>query len=203
MCVLTATPRNVRAAAGIIKKGGLVVYPTDTVYGLGCDPFNIGAVEKLIRVKGARGRPFPILAHSLENVEWIAELSKEARRIAGKFWPGPLTLILPKRRLPEAVTFGLKTVGVRIPNHNVALELVRLSGGLLVGTSANKTGHQPALTAEQASKQLKNDVDLILDSGKATLGVSSTVIDLTTGKPKVLRKGLINLENVLESDKFP
>ena len=200
---MKATLENIRAAAEIVKEGGLVVYPTDTVYGLGCDPFNVNAVEKLIRVKGTRDKPLPILSCSFDDIEKVAELSNKARRIGEKLWPGPLTLILPKKLLPDIVTFGLATVGVRIPNHEVALELIKLSGGLLVGTSANKTGVQPPSTATEAYKQLKDEIDVILDGGMTGFGVSSTMLDLTGEKPKILRIGPITLENLLEFGFIP
>lgn len=199
MQMLKATLNNVRVTAEIIKRGGLVVYPTDTVYGLGCDPFNNNSVEKLIQVKGARDKPFPILSWSLGDIERVAELSDTARRIGEEFWPGSLTLVLPKKLLSSVATFGLATIGVRIPNHKVAIELIRLSGGLLVGTSANKTGLPPPSTAAGAFEQLKDEVDVILDGGVAELGFSSTIIDLTGEKPEILRKGPVSLEDVLES----
>ncbi len=199
MCMLKASLKNIKAAAEIVKRGGLVVYPTDTVYGLGCDPFNVNAVEKLIQAKGTRGKPLPVLSYSLEEIERIAELSEDARRIGEKFWPGPLTLVLPKKLLPDIVTFGLASVGVRIPKHDVALELLRLSGRLLAGTSANKTGFHPSLTPFEARKQLKNEVDVILDGGAVPVGISSTIIDLTDEKPRILRKGPISLEDILKS----
>lgn len=196
--MLNANLENVRAAAEIIKRGGLVVYPTDTVYGLGCDPFNIDAVARLLQVKGARDKPLPVLSYGFDDIEKVAELSDKARRIGEKFWPGPLTLILQKRLHSDIVTFGLATVGVRVPNHKVALELTRLSGGLLVGTSANKTGARPPFTADEAYKQLKNQVDVILDGGVAELRASSTVLDLTGERPKILRTGPITLKNLAE-----
>lgn len=196
--ILKATLENVRAAAETVKKGGLIVYPTDTVYGLGCDPFNISAVEKLIRVKGTRDKPLPILACSLNDIERVAELSEKARRIGEKFWPGPLTLILPRKRPSDIITFSLTTIGVRIPNHKVALKLIGLSGGLLIGTSANKTGMQPPSNAADAYEQLNGKVDVILDGGMVKLGVSSTILDLTCERLKVLRNGPVNLEDVME-----
>ncbi|MCW3984955.1 MAG: L-threonylcarbamoyladenylate synthase [Candidatus Bathyarchaeota archaeon] len=197
--MLKATLKNVRAAAKIVKKGGLIVYPTDTVYGLGCDPFNVSAVEKLIHVKGTRDKPLPILAYSLNDINRVAEPSEKARRIGEKFWPGPLTLILPRKRPSNLVTFSLTTIGVRIPNHKVALKLIRLSGGLLIGTSANKTGAQPPSTAAEVYEQLNGKVDMILDGGMVELGVSSTILDLTCERLKVLRKGPVNLEDIMES----
>lgn len=198
MRVLKATAKNIRVVAGIVKRGGIVVYPTDTVYGLGCDPLNVGAVKRLICVKGRRDRAFPILAGSLDDIERVAHLSVEARKIGENFWPGPLTLVLPKKKLlPDVVTFGLASVGVRIPRHKVALDLIKLSGGLLVGTSANKSGLPPPSTAAEARVQLNDEVDAILDFGTSDLGFSSTVIELTGKKPEVLREGSINLRDVL------
>jgi L-threonylcarbamoyladenylate synthase len=199
MRLLDATAENISATAEIIKKGGLVVYPTDTVYGLGCDPLNHDAIERLLTVKGSRDKPFPILAASLDDVAEVAELSPTVRAIGEKYWPGPLTLVLPKNPLPVAATLGLDTIGVRIPNNRIALHLISLSGGILVGTSANKTGAPPVSTADAARAQLNDEVDVILDGGAAELGVSSTVIDLTEAKPRVLRMGAANPETVLKS----
>lgn len=203
MRMLKATSENIEEAARIVKKGGLIVYPTDTVYGLGCNPFNVDAVERLIQVKGVRNKPLPVLSCSLSDVEKIAEFSDEARRIGERFWPGPLTLVLAKKLIPDIVTFGLATVGVRIPDHEVALELIRLCDRFLVGTSANKAGSQPPSTAVAALEQLGDEVDAILDGGVAKLGISSTVIDWAGKEPKILRKGAICLDDVLESFKKP
>lgn len=194
--ILTANTENIREAALVVKRGGLVVYPTDTVYGLGCDPFNIDAVERLINAKGGRNKPLPILARSTGDVERVAELSEKAKELAERYWPGPLTLILQRKDLPDIVTLHSATVGVRIPKNKVALTLLRLSGGLLVGTSANRGGARPPSTASEAHEQLKNEVDVILDGGATELKVSSTVLDLTSEKPKVLRKGSLILEGL-------
>jgi len=154
MRVLKATSENIRVASEIVRDGGLVVYPTDTVYGLGCDPLNVKAVQRVFRVKGDRKKPLPILASSVADLEKIAGLSDRARKIAAKFWPGPLTIIVPKKSaLPSVVTCGLGSVGVRVPKHDVAVQLIRLSGGLLVGTSANKMGEKPPRTASEAAEQ--------------------------------------------------
>jgi len=194
--ILTANTESIREAALVVKGGGLVVYPTDTVYGLGCDPFNIDAVERLIKAKGGRNKPLPILARSTGDVERVAELSEKAKELAERYWPGPLTLILQRKDLPDIVTLHSATVGVRIPKNQVALTLLMLSGGLLVGTSANKTGTRPPFTASEAYEHLKNDVDIVLDGGAAELKVSSTILDLTGEKPKVLRKGSLILEGL-------
>lgn len=200
MRILRATENNILAASRIVKRGGLVVYPTDTVYGLGCDPLNIQAVKRIFKVKGEREKPFPVLASSIESVEKIAHLSKKARKIAAKLWPGPVTLVLPKKdALPDIVTCGLNSVGMRVPRHEVAMELIRLSQGLLIGTSANKTGENPPRTAHEANKQLGKEVDIILNGGPTPLGVASTVIDLTSKKTKILREGPISLEGIMKA----
>lgn len=198
MRALKATETNILAASRIVAGGGLVVYPTDTVYGLGCDPFSIEAVTRVFKVKGERNKPLPILASDVENVKRIAFLSGKAGRVAARFWPGPLTLIVPKKPvLPNIVTCNLDSVGVRIPQHNVALRLISLSNGLLVGTSANKTGEKPPRTAQEAAEQLGKEVDMILDAGPAPLGAPSTVVDLTQEKPKILREGSVSLEELM------
>ncbi len=195
---MRALSDNVLVASQIVKEGGLVVYPTDTVYGLGCSPFNVEAVKRIFKVKGERRKPLPVLASSTEHIEKIAILSKKAKKIAKFFWPGPLTLIISKKPvLPEVVTFGVDSVGVRIPNHRVVLQLITMSNGLLVGTSANKTGEEPSRTAQEAFEQLGEDVDIILDGGPATLGDPSTIIDLTLGKPRIIREGPIGFKEIL------
>ena len=192
--ILTTTLENVKEAAEAVKEGGLVVYPTETVYGLGCDPFNVSAVKRLIKAKGARDKALPILAHSVHDVKRVAELTEKGEELARKFWPGPLTLILPRKDLPDIVTLGSATVGVRIPKNSVALKLLEFSGGLLVGTSANKTGALSSSTALEAYKQLKDEVDVVLDGGVVEFGVSSTVLDLTSKDPKIIRKGPLTIK---------
>jgi L-threonylcarbamoyladenylate synthase len=195
MRILKATRNNILATSQIVDRGGLVVYPTETVYGLGCDPFNIKAVKRVFKVKGERRKPLPILASNISHVERIAYMSHEGKRIAGEFWPGPLTLIFPKKSvLLDTVTCNLDSVGVRVPKHDVALQLISLSNGLLIGTSANRTGETPPQTIREVSQQLKEEVDVILDDGSTTLGKPSTVIDLTSKVTRVLRDGPVSLE---------
>ena len=201
MGILAATARNIRVAAGIVKRGGLVVYPTDTVYGLGCDPFSTKAVERLLQAKGGRTKPLPILASNLEEAERAAIFPQRARKIGKRFWPGPLTLVLLKKKdIPDITVAHQKTVGVRVPNHRVALELIRWSGGLLVGTSANKSGLPPPTVAADANTQLGREVDVVLDGGQTPIGVSSTIVDLSEERPKILRMGVIDLEEILRTE---
>jgi L-threonylcarbamoyladenylate synthase len=198
---LKATPDNIHKAALAMKKSGLVIYPTDTVYGLGCDPFNVKAVEKVFKVKGERkSKPLPILASEMKAVERIAHMNKDAKKIAKKYWPGPLTLVVPKKpALPSIVTCNLESVGVRIPNHKVALQLITLCGGLIVGTSANKTGEKPPKTAQEAASQLGERVDIVLDGGQAPLSQESSIVNLTSKTPKMIREGPIKLTHIMNT----
>lgn len=198
MQVLKATLKNIHIAANVVKKGGLVVYPTDTVYGLGCNPLNEEAVKRVFKVKGERKKPLPILACSMEDAEKIADFSQKAKKIAEKFWPGPLTMVLPKKPiLPSIVTCNQDSVGVRVPNHEVALLLICQSNGLLVGTSANKSGQKPPVTVEEAIQQIGDEIDVFLNGGSCPLKVSSTIVDLTSEQPQILRAGLISLREIL------
>ena len=199
MRVLKATANNILETSQMVKKGGLVIFPTDTVYGLGCNPFNVEAVKRIFTVKGERKKPLPVLASDIDSVIKIVHLHEKARKVALKFWPGPLTLILPKKpTLPDVVTCNLDTVGVRIPQLDITTQLIRLSGGLLVGTSANKTGENPARTAREIPEKLGKEVDIILDGGPTSFGKPSTIVDLTVKKPKILRKGSIHLKEIVK-----
>lgn len=197
MRILKASQSSISEAIRVVKFGGLIVYPTDTVYGLGCDPFNTLAVKRLIDAKGQRKKPLPILASDIEHIKTVAKVTETAEKLARKFWPGPLTIVLKKKpQLPEIVTFGRDTVGVRVPNHPVALELLRQGNGLLIGTSANISGKKSTVTAEDAAKQLGDKVDLILDGGRATLGKGSTVVNLADRRFRVERIGPISLKEI-------
>jgi len=198
--VTPLTPVHVlREVSHVVRNGGVIVYPTDTVYGLGCDPFNVNAVERIYRIKIRSNKPLPILASSLDDVEKIAILDRHALKIAKKFWPGPLTLILPQKRvLPDIITLGLSSVGVRIPGNTLTLQIIRASGGLLVGTSANITGEKPAFHGVEALKSMGGMVDLIIDQGPIGCNMPSTVVDLTTSPPKLLREGPISFSSIME-----
>jgi L-threonylcarbamoyladenylate synthase len=189
--VLKANLEGLAAAAGVVGKGGLVSYPTDTVYGLGCDPLNPSAVERAIRVKGDRKKPMPILVKNLQSAERLAHFSDRAKKLAQKFWPGPLTMVLPALEVLPTILVPNGTVGLRSPKLVICLDLLGLCSGALVGTSANLTGKAPAVSAEEVVRELGDRVDLILDGGRAPLGVASTVVDLTKPGLTVLREGPI------------
>ncbi len=200
MTVLKATRNNIMVAARIVRKGGLVVYPTETVYGLGCDPFNVEAVKRILKVKSNRNKPLPVLVASIVDAENVAFVSPSGKRLAAKFWPGSLTLVFSKKPdFPDVVTFGWDSVGLRIPDNDVALHLIRLSGGLLIGSSANRTGEEPPRAVQEISGELKEMVDVVLDGGPAAQGMPSTVADLTSDKPKILREGPISLKAILDA----
>ena len=193
-----ASGKSIRKAAEIVRRGGLVVYPTDTVYGLGCDPFNIDAVQKIKNVKRRGNNPLPILAHNIESVETVTILNYKAKEVIKEIWPGPITLILPKKGLHDSVTSGSNRVGIRIPNNQVALDLVKLCGGLLIGTSANLSGTTSSVTAVDANKQIGSEVDLVLDDGPTDLKKESTIISLINDKIKIMREGAISSRKIIE-----
>jgi L-threonylcarbamoyladenylate synthase len=197
MTILKATKTNVMKASQIVRRGGLVVYPTETVYGLGCDPLNVKAVKRILEIKGDRNKPLPILISNIIDAEKVALLSPSGKKLAAKFWPGPLTLVFSKKQsLSDVVTFGFDSVGLRIPDNNLTLQLIRLCGGLLVGSSANRTGEEPPRSIQEISEELKK-TDVVLDGGPTIQGIPSTVADLTQNKPKILREGPISLEAIL------
>jgi L-threonylcarbamoyladenylate synthase len=198
MPVFPASDENLRAAAALLASGGLVIFPTETVYGLGGDAFNPSALARIFEVKN-RPRFDPLIIHicSPETLEAAADfslLTGEARRklevLSGRLWPGPLTLILPKkRRVPDLATSGLPTAAFRFPDHPVAQKLLRLSGTALAAPSANLFGRLSPTRAEHALEQLGDRVGMILDGGPARVGVESTVLDLTGERPRILRPG--------------
>jgi L-threonylcarbamoyladenylate synthase len=197
MKVLPATEENIEKAAAIIKKGGVVVYPTETVYGIGCAPYNAEAAERVCYVKGRADKPLPLACADADDARGIVEFNPAAERLAERFWPGPLMLVLPARiEYSVWVTHGAKTLGVRVPDHDVARRLAELSDGIIVSTSANRTGEPPATTAEEAADQVGDGVDLILNGGPAKSQLPSTVLDLSGEQLWILRAGPITGEQI-------
>jgi L-threonylcarbamoyladenylate synthase len=195
--LVEANEENIQKAAEIVKRGGIVIYPTDTVYGLGGDPFNLHAVYKIITIKKRENNPLPILASDIECVKKIAYINEFSKKMMEEFWPGPLTLILRKKEiLPDLVTSGLGNVGVRIPNNQIALKLIKLSGGLLIGTSANLSKRKISLTGNEAYKQIGKYVDIVLNGGLTTLKKESTVVRLNHNRVSILRKGAVKEEKL-------
>ena len=200
MKVLPATDENIKKAAAIIRMGGVVVYPTETVYGIGCAPLIPDAAKRICSVKGRADKPLPLACSNLEAAGKIVEFNPAAERLAERFWPGPLMLVLPaKIEYSFWVTHGAKTPGVRVPDSEVSRELARLSGGVIVSTSANKAGEEPARTASDAASILEEEVDIILDGGSTPKGEPSTVLDLSGEQLWVLRSGPITGTQIKEA----
>lgn len=189
---------RIEEAGAALRRGGVVAYPTETFYGLGALAADAAAVERLARAKGRPdGKPLPLLAADLAAVEAVAVLDPGARRIAGRLWPGPLTLVLPARPgLPAAVTAGTGTVGIRVPGSEVARRLARSAGGAIVSTSANPAGGPPPSRAEDLDPGLRARLDGVLDGGPTPGGLPSTVVVLEEGRVRVLRPGPIAAEAV-------
>jgi L-threonylcarbamoyladenylate synthase len=200
MRILQATDEAIEEAAAVIRAGGVVIYPTETVYGLGCAPQIPEAGKRLCTIKGRADKPLPLVCSDTEAVRLIVEFNPAAERLAERFWPGPLMLVLPARvEYPIWITQGAKNLGVRVPGHEVSRELAKLSGGVIVSTSANKSGEKPHATAEGAADQLGEEVDLILDGGRTPLTKPSTVLDLSGEQARILRRGPITAEQIWEA----
>ena len=190
--------RKIRIAARLILEGKLVAFPTETVYGLGADALNENAVRRIFEAKG-RPADNPLIVHiaDFKDLEKLArEIPEEARLLAEKFWPGPLTLVLPKREeVPAVTTGGLDTVAVRMPAHPIALALIRASTPI-AAPSANISGKPSPTLAEHVVDDFYGKIEAIIDGGETKIGVESTVIDLSSERPTLLRPGGLPLEEI-------
>ncbi|MBE9480029.1 MAG: threonylcarbamoyl-AMP synthase [Chloroflexi bacterium] len=186
-----------RQAIEVLAQGELVAFPTDTVYGLGADAFNDQAVRKLYLAKGrSQEKAIPVLVATLEQfVDIVDQTTLPAMRLVEKFWPGPLTIVLQQASALSAEISAYSTVGVRIPDHPIAQELIRAAGPLAV-TSANRSGDPEACTAEEIETNMGAQVDLIVDGGRTPGGQPSTVVDCTQDPPRILRVGPITEEEI-------
>ena len=188
-------------AGKLIAEGELVAFPTETVYGLGGDALDPDASRKIYAAKG-RPSDNPLIVHIAEfdDMKRVArEVPEQARKLADAFWPGPLTMIVWKSdAVPEATTGGMQTVAVRMPNHPVALELIRRSGCLIAAPSANTSGRPSPTEAQHVAEDLSGKIAMILDGGPVGIGIESTIIDLTEEKPMILRPGYITPEMLSE-----
>lgn len=189
MEILTTSRKSIATAAAIVKDGGIIAFPTDTVYGLGCDPRNSQALDRLRSVKGKRRKPFPILVSSLRAAEQIVVMDARARALASEFWPGPFTMVAKSRaRLPHLLTMRRKTIAVRCPGNRKTLELIRKCGGLLIGTSANLTGRPACTNAQAVRRCLDGMIDAVVDGGRSRLRTGSTIVR-TYPRVAMVRKG--------------
>src|SRR6266540_4573430 len=196
-----ATDADISGAAETLRRGGLVAFPTETVYGLGADADNAAALARLYAVKGRPGE-HPVIVHvgaPAQLDEWAADVPVAARRLGDALWPGPLTLVLRRAaRVLDGVTGGGETVGVRVPDQPVALALLRAFGGGIAAPSANRFGHVSPTTADDVRADLGDDVDVILDDGPCTVGVESTIVDCTADELVILRPGGVTRERIEE-----
>lgn len=199
---------NIELAGQIIRDGGLVIFPTETVYGIGADAFNEEAVKMIFEAKG-RPQDNPLIVH-IYDVEQLDELvervPKAARQVMDKFWPGPLTILFNKKdTVPDSLTGGLNTVAVRMPDNEVALKLIESSQRPIAAPSANISGKPSPTNVDHVVLDLYGKVDMIIDGGDTNVGIESTVLDITTGKSTILRPGAVtisDLKTVLENVEY-
>lgn len=194
-------PGCLKDAASILQKEGLVAFPTETVYGLGGDALDTGAAKKIYEAKG-RPSDNPLIVH-IADIDSLRELTKEvpekAYQLANKFWPGPLTMIMSKSdKVPYGTTGGLDTVAIRMPSNKIALQLIRESGVCIAAPSANTSGRPSPTKAEHVIEDLDGKIDMIIDGGAVGIGLESTIVDLTSEMPMILRPGYITKEMLEE-----
>ena len=191
----------IQEAGAILKAGGLVAFPTETVYGLGGDALNPLSSKKIYAAKG-RPSDNPLIVHIAEFgalAPIVREIPENARKLAEKFWPGPLTMILYKSDLvPYETTGGLDTVAIRMPGNRIARELIRAAGGYVAAPSANRSGKPSPTLAKYVAQDLEGRVEMIIDGGDVKIGLESTIVDLTSDKPMVLRPGYVTRQDLLE-----
>ena len=187
--------KTARDVQSILDSGGVVAFPTDTFYGLGADPFNPDALSKIFQIKRRPAdKPLLVLIHSLDALDSLTlEVTDNARKLMEHFWPGPLTLIFKAPpELPEALTAGSGTIGIRLPNHLFTLKLLEALDRPLTAPSANISGSGELTTAEQVDNTLEGELDLIIDGGPTPGGKVSTVLDTTTNPPTLIREGALS-----------
>ncbi|HLD21403.1 MAG TPA: L-threonylcarbamoyladenylate synthase, partial [Patescibacteria group bacterium] len=208
IAIFTSKEQSILQCAQALQKGQLVVFPTETVYGLGADATNTVAIQQIFNVKG-RPSDNPLIVHiaSMEQLPQVAQsVPEHAKKLAQAFWPGPLTLVLPKTHtISTAASADLETVAVRIPNHPIALQLLRLANIPVAAPSANKSGRPSPTTVAHVLQDFINEPLIfgILDGGPCSIGIESTVVDVTGVIPYILRPGIISkeqLESVLQTN---
>ncbi len=198
-CMISPNEKDVERAVSLLRQGKVIAFPTDTLYGLGANPFIVKAVNRIFKIKGRqRGIALPLLLARMEDLsKYASEVSPIAWNLAEAFLPGALTLVLLKSpRIPDYITGGRDTVALRIPNHPVPRLLAERLEAPITGTSANLSGMSPVATAEEAERQFGNMIDLVLDAGSAPKGHASTIVDLTGPEPRILREGAITRRQI-------
>jgi L-threonylcarbamoyladenylate synthase len=196
------TDEEIEQAAQMLRDGGLVAFPTETVYGLGGDASNPAAVRKIFAAKG-RPADHPVIVHlagTSDLKHWAAEVPRSAWLLADKFWPGPLTLVLKRAtRVSDLVTGGQNSVGLRVPSHPLARQLLKAFGGGIAAPSANRFGRLSPTTAQHVREELGDAVDLVLDGGPSEVGIESTIVDLTRETPAILRPGRVSAQQIADA----
>jgi L-threonylcarbamoyladenylate synthase len=193
---LKAGPEAVAEAARVVRTGGVVAIPTDTVYGLGCDPASDRAVGRLFEAKNRQAKPVPILCADSGVAESLVDLNGLARKLAGLYWPGPLTIVAPLKKargLSPLLDQGSGYLGVRVPDSEVCLALAGEVGGVITGTSANLSGRPSCRTAAQVVKSLDGRIQFVIDGGELR-GKESTVVKVSGGTVEVLREGSVRIQ---------
>ena len=200
LLLLNCDTDDLTEAATIVKKGGIIVYPTDTLYGIGCNPYDEEAVNRIFRLKKRRNRPLPVLCSDITRAEELVHMGVLGRKLASKFWPGGLTVIakIAAKNLPNRLTGGSERLGVRVPNHRGALKVISLCEGRLVGTSANVSGRKTPDTPEGIIDMFYEDFDVLIYGGGRPSGVQSTVVELVDGVVRIIREGAIPSEELLK-----
>jgi L-threonylcarbamoyladenylate synthase len=199
--ILPDDPANRERAARKIAAGGLIAFRTDTFYGLGADPFNPPAIRQIVDLKGREGKPILLLISDLDEAErFVTDQTDQFKLLAETLWPGPLTIVSTATPgLSADLTAGTGTIGVRLPDNESLRELLRLCGGALTATSANVSGAPPASSAEEVANYFQSGLDLILDSGKTTAKVASTVVDISGAVPRLIREGAVSRARLEET----
>lgn len=197
---------GVEKVVEVVRQGGVIVYPTDTLYGIGCDPFNQAALERIRLLKGREGKALPVLVSGIGAAGRLVTIDRASRRLMKAFWPGALTLVLDgKKGIPPLLSQGTGRVGVRMPRHRLALMIIKASGGALVGTSANPSGRPPAKSVDELDPRIEEGADIVIDGGATELGMASTVVEVrcvggrgpeSSVEVKLLREGALGIDAI-------
>ncbi len=206
MLQLNYNKNDLSEAVNIIKNGGIIIYPTDTLYGIGCNPFDATAIRKLNKLKKRSSKPLPVLCSDLNHAENLVYLGELGKKLASRFWPGGLTIIAKNMmdNLPMELIGNSGGVGVRIPNHEGALKIISCCGGKLVATSANISGRETAQTPEEIRCIFEDKFDVLIYGDYKPSGVQSTVVDVVNGTARIIREGIVStkeLKRTLNSEK--
>jgi L-threonylcarbamoyladenylate synthase len=197
MITLPADAEGVKRAAAAIRAGGLVVFPTETVYSIACLSSEPNATKNLCEARRSATEPLTIMCAGAREAELVVTFNETADRLAEHLWPGPLTLMLPKKKdLPMWVTHGSRSLGVTVPRGEIAQALTKAVGGIMVGETVNPPDEPPCLTVEQATRNLGRAVDVVLDGGKSPGDIANTILDVSTDEIWLIRKGAVSADSI-------